>query len=157
MTGWRVGYGAGPKDLIQLMIKVQSQETTNTCTISQYAAIEALNGPQDSVEIMRQAFAQRRRQIVDRLNTILGFQCDMPQGAFYVFPDVTQLFGKSCAWGTLKNDIDVCNFLLDKARVACVPGVGFGAPGYLRFSYAAASEQITNAMARIEEAVSQLI
>ncbi len=156
MTGWRVGYGAGPKDLIQLMIKVQSQETTNTCTISQYAAIEALNGPQDSVEVMRQAFQQRRHQIVDRLNTIPNFQCDLPQGAFYVFPDVTQLFGKSCTWGTLKNDIDVCNFLLDEARVACVPGVGFGAPGYLRFSYAAATEQITIAMDRIEEAISKL-
>lgn len=156
MTGWRVGYGAGPKDLINLMIKVQSQETTNTCTISQYAAIEALTGPQDSVETMRQAFQLRRDQIVDRLNAIPGFLCDVPQGAFYVFPDVTALFGKSCAWGTLKNDIDVCNFLLDEARVAGVPGAGFGVSGYLRFSYAAAPQHIDQAMTRIEEAVSKL-
>lgn len=156
MTGWRVGYGAGPKDLIDLMIKVQSQETTNTCTISQYAAIEALTGPQDSVETMRQAFQQRRDLIVKSLNAIPGFRCPMPQGAFYAFPDVTGLYGKRHAQSILQNDIDVCNFLLDHARVAGVPGAGFGAPGYLRFSYAASNDHIQQAMRRIEAAVSSL-
>lgn len=156
MTGWRVGYGAGPQDLITNMIKVQSQETTNTCTISQYAALAALNGPQECVETMRKAFAKRRDQIVNGLNALPGIQCPMPQGAFYAFPDVTQLFGTSCSWGTITSDVDLCNFLLDEARVACVPGAGFGTSGYLRFSYAASTEDIQEALNRIAQALTQL-
>ena len=156
MTGWRVGYGAGPQDLITNMIKVQSQETTNTCTISQYAALAALNGPQDCVEIMRKAFAERRDQIVTGLNTLPGITCPTPQGAFYAFPDVSQLLGTSCAWGTITSDVDLCNFLLDEARVACVPGAGFGTSGYLRFSYAASTNDIQEALNRISTALTQL-
>ncbi|MBT3606185.1 MAG: pyridoxal phosphate-dependent aminotransferase [Candidatus Latescibacteria bacterium] len=156
MTGWRVGYGAGPQDLIANMIKVQSQETTNTCSISQYAALEALNGPQGCVETMRQAFEKRRNQIVEGLNNLPGFQCRTPQGAFYAFPDVTKLFGASSSWGKIESDIDLCNFLLDEARVACVPGAGFGTSGYLRFSYAASSQDIQEALDRIQTALTQL-
>lgn len=156
MTGWRVGYGAGPEALIRNMIKVQSQETTNTCSISQYAAVEALNGPQECVETMRQAFEKRRDQIVQGLNNLPGFQCRTPQGAFYAFPDVTELFGSSSKWGKIDSDIDLCNFLLDEARVACVPGAGFGTSGYLRFSYAASAQDIQEALDRIQKALTQL-
>ncbi|MFT5365774.1 MAG: aspartate aminotransferase [Candidatus Latescibacterota bacterium] len=156
MTGWRVGYGAGPQELINNMIKVQSQETTNTCSISQYAALAALNGPQDCVETMRKAFAQRRDQIVQGLNALPGFRCPTPQGAFYAFPDITELFGKSSNWGKITSDVDLCNFILDEARVACVPGAGFGTSGYLRFSYAASSQDIQEALNRIAATITQL-
>lgn len=156
MTGWRVGYGAGPQDLITNMIKVQSQETTNTCSISQYAAMAALNGPQDCVENMRVAFAKRRDLFIQGLNAIPGFQCPTPKGAFYAFPDITQLIGKSSAWGTIHSDVDLCHFLLDEARVACVPGAGFGTSGYLRFSYAASSKDLQEALSRIATAITQL-
>jgi aspartate aminotransferase len=156
MTGWRVGYGAGPQALIANMIKVQSQETTNTCSISQYAALAALEGPQECVETMRKAFSQRRDQIVAGLNALPGFVCPTPQGAFYAFPDVAELFGTSCAWGAITSDVDLCNFLLDEARVACVPGAGFGTSGYLRFSYTAAAEDIEEALNRLAAAITKL-
>ena len=156
MTGWRVGYGAGPQNLIDLMIKVQTQETTNTCSISQYAALEALTGPQDCVEVMRRAYVKRRDQIVSRLNQMPGVSCNMPQGAFYVFPDISEHIGKSSACGRIDSDVALCNFLLEEARVACVPGTGFGTPGYLRFSYAASPEQIARGMDRIEAALTAL-
>jgi len=157
MTGWRVGYGAGPQNLIDLMIKVQTQETTNTCSISQYAALEALTGPQDCVEVMRRAYVIRRNQIVSRLNQMPGVSCNMPQGAFYVFPDISEYIGKSSSCGRIDSDVELCNFLLEEARVACVPGTGFGAPGYLRFSYAASPEHIARGMDRIEAALTALL
>ena len=157
MTGWRVGYGAGPQDLIDLMIKVQTQETTNTCSISQYAALEALTGPQDSVEVMRRAYVKRRNQIVSRLNRMPDVSCNMPRGAFYVFPDISEYIGKSSSYGCIDSDVALCNFLLEEARVACVPGTGFGAPGYLRFSYAASPGQIARGMDRIEAALTALL
>ena len=156
MTGWRVGYGAGPQNLIDLMIKVQTQETTNTCSISQYAALEALTGPQGCVEVMRRAYVKRRNQIVSRLNRMPGVSCNMPRGAFYVFPDISEYIGKPSSCGRIDSDVALCNFLLEEARVACVPGTGFGAPGYLRFSYAASPEQITRGMDRIEAALTAL-
>ena len=156
MTGWRVGYGAGPQNLIDLMIKVQTQETTNTCTISQYAALEALTGPQDCVETMRRAFAVRRDQIVSRLNQMPRVSCPSPRGAFYVFPDISELIGKSSPRGRIDSDVSLCDYLLDEAGVACVPGTGFGAPGYLRFSYAASPEQIAQGMDRMEVALRRI-
>lgn len=157
MTGWRVGYGAGPQNLIDLMIKVQTQETTNTCSISQYAALEALIGPQDCVEVMRRAYVKRRNQIVSRLNRMPGVSCNMPLGAFYVFPDISEYIGRSSSCGRIDSDVALCNFLLEEARVACVPGTGFGAPGYLRFSYAASPEHIARGMDRIEAALTALL
>lgn len=156
MTGWRVGYGAGPQNLIDLMIKVQTQETTNTCTISQYAALEALTGPQDCVETMRRAFATRRDQIVSRLNQMPRVSCPSPRGAFYVFPDISELIGKSSPRGRIDSDVSLCDYLLDEAGVACVPGTGFGAPGYLRFSYAASPDQIAQGMDRMEVALGRI-
>ena len=156
MTGWRVGYGAGPQNLIDLMIKVQTQETTNTCTISQYAALEALTGPQDCVETMRRAFATRRDQIVSRLNQMPRVSCPSPRGAFYVFPDISELIGKSSPRGRIDSDVSLCDYLLDEAGVACVPGTGFGAPGYLRFSYAASPDLIAQGMDRVEAALGRI-
>ena len=156
MTGWRVGYGAGPQNLIDLMIKVQTQETTNTCTISQYAALEALTGPQDCVETMRRAFATRRDQIVSRLNQMPRVSCPSPRGAFYVFPDISELIGKSSPRGRIDSDVSLCDYLLDEAGVACVPGTGFGVPGYLRFSYAASPDQIAQGMDRMEVALGRI-
>jgi len=105
---------------------------------------------------MRQAFAQRRDHIVSRLNQMPGIICNTPQGAFYAFPNITDLIGKTSPQGTIATDVDLCNFLLEEARVACVPGTGFGAPGYLRFSYAAAPEQIAEGMDRIDSALEKL-
>ncbi len=156
MTGWRVGYGAGPADLIGHIGKIQSQETTNTCSISQYAALEALTGPQDSVETMRRAFQERRNLIVSRLNTIPGITCRIPRGAFYVFPDISALCGRSAGKCRIQTDVDFCTYLLEEARVATVPGSGFGAQGHVRIAYATSTEQIEKAMGRIEEAVLKL-
>ena len=157
MTGWRVGYAAGSPDLMALIGKVQSQETTNTCTVSQWAALEALSGPQEGVETMRQAFLARRDVIVSRLNAIPGVTCRNPQGAFYVFPDVSALYGRSAGPNPIRNDLDLCNYLLDSAKVAGVPGSGFGADKHVRFSYATSMAQIQEAMDRIDRAVGQLV
>jgi aspartate aminotransferase len=154
MTGWRVGYGAGPQDLIDLMAKVQSQETTNTCTISQYAALEALTGPQDAVSEMRQAFRERREVICRRLNEIPGIACRKPLGAFYVFPDVTGLCEGS--HGRVADDVALCDYLIDRCHVGAVPGAGFGAPGHIRFSYAASLPDIEAAMDRLARAAADL-
>lgn len=151
MTGWRVGYGAGPPELMHLIARVQSQETTNTCTISQYAAIEALTGRQESVETMRTAFQERRDLIVRRLNRLPGVSCRLPQGAFYAFPNVSGLYGDR-----VRNDVELANYLLEDAGTGCVPGSGFGAGDHLRFSYAASLPTIREAMDRIENAVSRI-
>jgi aspartate aminotransferase len=146
-----VGYGAGPPDLMKLIAKVQSQETTNTCTISQYAAIEALNGTQESVETMRTAFQERRNLIVSRLNRMPGVSCRLPQGAFYAFPNVSALYDQR-----IRNDVDLANYLLEEAETGCVPGSGFGSGDHLRFSYAASLPRIHEAMDRIEAAIRQI-
>lgn len=151
MTGWRVGYGAGPPDLMRLIARVQSQETTNTCTISQYAAIEALTGTQENVETMRNAFQERRDLIVARLNRMPGVSCRLPQGAFYAFPNVSGLYGER-----VRNDVELANYLLDEAMTGCVPGSGFGSGDHLRFSYAASLPMIHEAMDRVEDAVSRI-
>ncbi len=151
MTGWRVGYGAGPPDLMKLIAKVQSQETTNTCTISQYAAIEALNGPQDSVDAMRAAYQERRNLIVGLLNGLPGVSCLLPGGAFYAFPNVSALYGER-----IRNDVQLADYLLETAGTGCVPGSGFGSGDHLRFSYAASLADIREAMDRIETAIRRI-
>lgn len=151
MTGWRVGYGAGPPELMRLIARVQSQETTNTCTISQYAAIEALTGTQESVETMRAAFQERRDLIVARLNRLPGVSCRLPQGAFYAFPNVSDLYGER-----VSNDVELANYLLEAAETGCVPGSGFGSGDHLRLSYAASLPMVHEAMDRIEDAVSRI-
>ncbi|HID95885.1 MAG TPA: pyridoxal phosphate-dependent aminotransferase [Candidatus Latescibacteria bacterium] len=156
MTGWRIGYAAGPEAVISAMGKIQSQETSNSCSIAQMAALEALTGPQDSVGAMIEAFDRRRRYIVDRLNSIEGISCPVPQGAFYVFPDVSSYYGFFHKGKRIEDSVDFCEFLLDEMKVACVPGAGFGMDTNIRLSYATSLENIEKAMDRIEEGLKKL-
>lgn len=150
MTGWRIGYTAGPKEIIDAMTNIQSQSTSNPTSIALKAVVEALNGPQDSVETMRVEFEKRRNYIVDRLNSIKGISCFKPQGAFYVFPNVKKAM-KRMGFDTAAK---FAEFLLNKAKIAVVPGDAFGAPGYIRLSYATSMDNIKNGMDRLETAVS---
>ncbi|MBN1882220.1 MAG: pyridoxal phosphate-dependent aminotransferase [Deltaproteobacteria bacterium] len=156
MTGWRIGYAAGPADLIKAMGKVQSQSTSNPTSISQWAAIDALTGPQDDVEKMRREFERRRSIMVDSLNEIPGVSCLKPQGAFYVFPDVSGVFGASTGDGVIEGSVDFASYLLTKVKVALVPGSAFGDDRCVRLSYAASLEEITEGVRRIGEAVAAL-
>jgi len=156
MTGWRIGYAAGPKSVIKAMTDVQSQVTSNPTSISQWAAVEALAGPQDEVARMAGEFDRRRRAIVAALNAIPGVRCVMPKGAFYAFPNVSGLFGKRAKGGVLRGSADVCAFLLDEARIATVAGVDFGSDDHIRLSYATSLETIREGVARMEAAVRSL-
>ncbi len=156
MTGWRIGYLAGPQPVIKAATKIQSQSTSNPNSIAQKAAQEALAGPQDCVREMVSAFKKRRDFIVERLNDIEGIKCNTPQGAFYVFPDVSYYFGKSCDGFEIKGSLDLADYLLEKAKVACVPGIAFGDDRFIRFSYATDESQIGEGLNRLEEALSKL-
>ena len=156
MTGWRLGYAAGPRAIIKAMTDIQSQVTSNPTSIAQWAAVEALSGPQDEVVKMAGEFDRRRRVIVESLNAMPGVSCVMPKGAFYVFPNVSALFGKRWKGGTLKGSADVCAFLLDEARIATVAGVDFGSDSHIRLSYATGLETIKEGMSRMTAAVRAL-
>jgi aspartate aminotransferase len=156
MTGWRIGYAAGPEALISAMTKIQSQSTTNASSVAQWAAVEALVGPQDEVERMRREFEARRKLIVDGLNAIPGVTCRNPEGAFYAFPDVSGIYGKSYEGTKIAGSIDFAAFLLSEAKVALVPGVEFGDDNCVRLSYAASVADITEGVRRIGEAVRKL-
>ena len=147
MTGWRIGYAAGPKELIKAMGKVQSQSTSNTSSISQAAAVEALNGNQDFISERSNAFKKRRDFVVSSLNNIKGLSCIKPNGAFYVFPNCKKLLNKKTK---LKTDADFVEQLLIKANVAVVQGSAFGLDGYFRISYATSMEKLKVAMDRIK-------
>ena len=153
MTGWRIGYTGANEEIIAGMNKVQSQEVSHPSSISQKAAVEALDGPQDSVEVMRQAFDERRRYMVERLNALEGVECSLPQGAFYAYPDVTAYYGRRAGGRTIENSVLLCEYLLEEAKVACVPGAGFGTHDHIRLSYATSMELIEVAMDRIEAAL----
>lgn len=156
MTGWRIGYAAGPTAIISAMGKIQSQETSNPCSISQAAALAALTGPQDSVPVMVKAFDERRRYMVDRLNGMEGVSCPAPQGAFYAFPDVSAWYGSRYNGKVIGGSVDLCTFLLEEMKVACVPGAGFGMDAHIRLSYATSMEHIERAMDRMEEGLEKL-
>jgi len=156
MTGWRIGYAAGPEALISAMTKIQSQSTTNASSVAQWAAVEALRGPQDEVERMRREFEKRRKLIVDGLNAIPGVTCRSPEGAFYAFPDVSGTFGKTYGDMRITGSMDFAAFLLSEAKVALVPGVEFGDDNCVRLSYAASVAEITEGVKRINEAVRKL-
>jgi aspartate aminotransferase len=156
MTGWRIGYCAGPLEVIKAMGKLQSQEISNPCSISQAATIEALNGPQDSVKMMVKAFDERRRYLVDRLNALQGVKCVRPSGAFYAFPDFSAHYGRKWNGKVITGSVAMCEFLLDEMKVAVVPGIGFGADNHLRLSYATSMQAITKALDRIEEGLKKL-
>jgi len=151
MTGWRIGYTGASAEIIGGMNKVQSQEVSHPSSMSQKAAVEALDGPQQSVEEMRQAFDERRRYMVERLNAIAGIECALPQGAFYAYPDVTAYYGDRCA-----DSVALCEYLLAEGLVACVPGAGFGTREHIRLSYATSMELIAKAMDRVEKALGEL-
>jgi len=160
MTGWRIGYAAGSRDLIRAMTNVQSQVTSNPSSIAQWAAVEALTGPQDEVAKMAGEFDRRRRLIVEGLNALPGVTCVTPKGAFYAFANVGKLFGKTTTIGagtrTLRGSADVTEFLLEHARVAVVPGVDFGSDAHIRLSYATSAELIREGLDRMEAALRRL-
>ena len=147
MTGWRIGYGAGPKDIIKAMAKIQSQSTTNPSSISQAAAVEALNGTQDFIKTRSESFKERRDFVVENLNNIEGLSCLKPNGAFYVFPNCKKLLGKKTK---LKTDKDFVEKLLEKSEVAVVQGSAFGLDGYFRISYATSMDNLKKALERIK-------
>ncbi len=147
MTGWRIGYAAGPKEIIKAMAKIQSQSTSNPTSISQAAAVEALNGTQDFILQRSNSFKERRNFVVDSLNKIKGISCLTPEGAFYVFPNCKKLLNKKTK---LITDKDFVEKLLEKAQVAVVQGSAFGLEGYFRISYATSMENLKKAMDRIK-------
>jgi aspartate aminotransferase len=151
MTGWRIGYAAGPADLIEAMCIIQSQSTSNPTSISQVAAEAALNGDQSCITTMLTAFKQRHDWVVNELNTIDGIDCIATDGTFYVFPNVSGLIARL---DNIENDLDFTEFLIEKAGVALVPGSAFGCPGHLRISIATSMSHLENALARIKAAVS---
>ncbi len=148
MTGWRIGYAAGPKEIITAIRKIQSQSTSNPSSISQAAAVEALNGKQDFISDRAAAFKKRRDFVVKSLNKIKGINCLTPNGAFYVFPSCKNLLNKKT---NLKNDTEFVSKLLEKAMVAVVQGSAFGLDGHFRISYATSMENLEKAMSRIKE------
>ena len=156
MTGWRIGYAAGPVDLVAAMTKIQSQSTSNPTSFALPATAEALNGPQDFVETMRVEFDKRRRYIVDRLNRMDSVTCFTPLGAFYAFPNFSGLYGRSFKGKEIRNSTDLADYLLDEAKVAIVPGIAFGADDCARLSYASSMENITKGLDRIEAAIAEL-
>jgi len=156
MTGWRIGYAAANKEIINAMAKYQSHNTGNASSISQLAALEALTGNQDSVSFAQNEFEKRRNYFWNELISIEGISCYKPKGAFYFFPNVQSLFGKSVDSFVIQNSIDFSTFLLRYAKVATVPGIGFGAEGYIRISYSSSIEKLKLATERIKEAVKKL-
>ena len=150
MTGWRIGYTCGDSKVIKAMAKLQGQSTSCPNSIAQFAAAEALSGDQSSVEKMRNAFKIRRDLIVNRLNKIDGISCDTPGGAFYVFPDISNIINRNLDGKIIKNSLDLCMLLLEKESVVSVSGDSFGADNNIRFSYAISDDVINRAMDKLK-------
>ena len=158
MTGWRIGYAAGDVALIKAMAKIQSQSTSNPCSISQAAAVEALNGPQDFIAPRAERFKERRDLVVSMLNQAKGLKCPTPEGAFYVYPSCAGVIGKKTPAGKLiENDGDFATYLLEAEGVAVVQGAAFGLSPYFRISYATSEEVLTEACTRIQRACAALL
>ena len=157
MTGWRIGYGAGPKELIKAMTMVQSQSTSNACSIAQGAAVMALNGPQGFLDDWRLSFTDRRNDTAEALNKIEGLSCRIPEGAFYLYVNCGGVLGKITPDGqTLETDNQFCEYLLNEAKVTAVSGDAFGLSPYFRISYATSMDNLTEACKRIKDAISKL-
>ncbi len=156
MTGWRIGYCAGPAHIIKAMNKVQSQSTSNPCTPAQYAALTALTGPQDFPETMKEAFIPRRAFFVKELESIDGVSCVNPSGAFYVFPNFSAYYGKSFNGKQINDSVAMSDYFLDEAKVASVPGAAFGSDEFVRFSFATSMDVIKEGMERIKKALAAL-
>ncbi|MGH7199371.1 MAG: aminotransferase class I/II-fold pyridoxal phosphate-dependent enzyme, partial [Planctomycetaceae bacterium] len=152
MTGWRIGWTLGPDRVTSAMAALQSQETSNPCSVSQYAAVAALKGPQECVEQMRQEFAKRRDYVIQRLRKLPDVTYAEPGGAFYAFFNVASHFGRPLGGGAVVNDAtEFCSVLLEKAHVALVTGDAFGAPGYVRLSFATSLDVLEAGFDRLEE------
>jgi len=156
MTGWRIGYAAGPKDVISAMTNIQSQSTSNPTSIAQKASLEALNGPQDFIPMMVKEFDRRRTYMVDRLNAMPGVSCFKPSGAFYAFPNVSGVYGRKAGSLTIADSSTFAQYLLESVNVAVVPGVAFGADENIRLSYATSFANIEKGLDRIQKAIEAL-
>ncbi len=151
MTGWRVGWMVGPLDAIKAASNLQSHMTSNVANVSQRAAIAALTGPQDTVDVMRATYDRRRKQIVTGLNAIDGVHTPLPEGAFYVYPDVTGLLGRTWGGVTPQTSLELADLILDQVEVATVPGEAFGPSGFLRLSYALGDDALAEGVARLQK------
>ena len=156
MTGWRIGYAAGPREIIKAMSKIQGQATSCANSIGQKAGIEALTGDQSCVEDMKAAFKERRNFIVKLMNELPGVNCAVPGGAFYVFPDFSSYLGKVANGQKLKDTFDISEYILGCASVVTVPGDGFGAPGHIRFSYATSTDIIEKGIERVRSVLEKI-
>lgn len=156
MTGWRIGFAAGPKELIKAMTNIQSQSTSNPTSISQKAAVEALTGPQDFIAMMLSEFDKRRRFLIEELNVIPGISCLTPTGAFYAFPNTSKFYGRSIGSRRVGSSSDLALYLLEEAKVGLVHGEAFGDDDYIRLSYATSINEIRKGIDRIREAVLKL-
>jgi aspartate aminotransferase len=156
MTGWRIGYAAGPDPLIKAMGDIQSQSTSNPTSIAQKAAVGALRGGDAFIQHMVKELDIRRKAIVAGLNRITGIHCPMPSGAFYAFPDIARLLGRRFQGQSLATPFALANFFLKEAQVACVPGEPFGSPTHLRFSYTGTLEVIEEGLQHLAEGVARL-
>jgi len=157
MTGWRIGYSAGPREIIKAMAKIQGQATSCANSIGQKAGIEALTGSQQCVDEMKTAFKKRRNLIVGLLNELPDVSCAIPGGAFYAFPNLGKYIGKKGNGKLLKDTFDISEYILESAKVVTVPGDGFGAPGHIRFSYATDSETIKEGIERVKSALEGIV
>jgi aspartate aminotransferase len=156
MTGWRIGYAAGPREIINAMTSIQSQSTSNAASISQKAAVAALTGSQECVTAMRTEFDRRRKVLIEGLNAIDGVCCVNPNGAFYAFPNVSKLYGKRVGARQINSSLDVATYLLEEANVALVHGAAFGDDKYIRISYATSMDTIRKGLERMKDALSRL-
>ncbi|MBC8467127.1 MAG: pyridoxal phosphate-dependent aminotransferase [Candidatus Marinimicrobia bacterium] len=156
MTGWRIGYAAGPRDIIKAMAKIQGQATSCANSIGQKAGIEALTGDQSCVDDMKTAFRERRDFIIQLLNDLPGISCAVPGGAFYAFPDFSSYLGRLGNGNLLKDTFDISEYILGSVNVVTVPGDGFGAPGHIRFSYATSTEIIQKGIDRVRFALENI-
>ena len=156
MTGWRIGYAAGPREIIKAMDDLQSQSTSNPNSIAQKAAVEALLGSQEAVSRMRAEFDKRRKYMVERLNAMPGVSCTTPKGAFYAFPNFSSHYGKRWKGGVIKSSTDLAAYLLEEAQVAIVPGLDFGSDSHARLSYATSMQNIEKGLVRIADSLVRL-
>lgn len=156
MTGWRVGYLAASKEIADACDKIQSQVTSGTCSIAQKAAVAALQGGKEAAEEMSAAYLRRRDLVLGLMNDIPGIKTYLPKGAFYIFPDMSEFFGKSCEGMLIKDSFDLSMYLLNDAHVSLVSGDAFGAPNCIRFSFAAADEKLVEALERVKKSLAKL-
>ena len=156
MTGWRCGYAAAEAPIIKGITAIQGHTTSNTCSITQWAAVEALNGPQDSIEVMREEFDRRRKFLLERLNKIDGITCVNAPGAFYLMPNVTSFYGKHVNGKEIKDSFDLANYILEEAHVNIIPGGAYECPNNLRISYSNSMEALKEGMDRVEAALKKI-